>query len=177
MICVKKYRTVSRLFALRVLETNKYLYESRGASCSQKILSDITVGKLGEFAVYEMFRSKGVSRPDLSVYSKDKKSYDADLKMYGSNIHVKSKDLKLALRYGLDWTFQNKDPLFSGVKRNDIIALCVVDIENYKADVKTLLKWSDIESKLKEPKLSRFKNNKKCLYWADIKGETNNGIK
>ncbi len=100
------------------------------------MIQDIATGKLGELAVSRMCRGYGldVGRPDFEVYSRQKKSYDADLNGSGIRIHVKSQGADSASRYGISWILQygglsgtgHQDKLFRVRSPKDFLAPCLV---------------------------------------------------
>ena len=63
-------------------------YEKRNQFNKEKIINDIYNGKKAEFLVYNylIYKQKKLTSPDLNIYEKYKKSYDADLYLKNVNI-------------------------------------------------------------------------------------------
>lgn len=127
-------------------------YKRRGQANKDKIISDIYNGKVAEFMVYNFFIKKGKSlhSPDVNIYSKRMKSFDADLVIGDVNIHVKS-HIKNDM-FPVSWMFQKNDPLPS----RDY--LCLVVNNNYMY----IKKVSEV--KFSEPMKESLRHTKVCLY-------------
>ena len=117
-----------KLFADERLEGSENLYRLRGESKAEKMRIDLITGALGEYAVYNYFKSLGLkcSRPDLKIYNTRKKSYDADLKAENFSgekvdVHVKSQTKASVKRYNQSWLFQRKDKLVSDPRIDEIM--------------------------------------------------------
>ena len=72
-------------FANERVGLSKDLYAKRGESKVEKMIHDIIIGTMGEFAVYQLLKSQGLkcSKPDLTIYETKNKSFDSDLKCEG----------------------------------------------------------------------------------------------
>ena len=84
------------VFAKNRVDSSSELYKFRGESRVSKQLEDIVVGTLGEWAVKEYVEFLGLgecSDPDMIIYDKFNKSFDADLFCKDFNIHVKSQSV------------------------------------------------------------------------------------
>lgn len=119
-----------RQFAQDRMSGSSRLYSYRGEKNMSKMEEDIIIGTLGEYAVYNYLKSKGYkcSRPDLKIYEKKRKSFDADLKVssmgfkpYVRHVHVKSQSLNSVKRYGQSWLFQKSDSLVANPEKSDIM--------------------------------------------------------
>lgn len=115
-------------FASDRIAGSKDIYAYRGEKNLSKMEEDIVIGTLGEYAVYNYLRSLGYrcSRPDLKIYEKRRKSFDADLLVHRKegkentgNVHVKSQSLQSVKRYGQSWLFQKSDSLVTSPERQD----------------------------------------------------------
>ena len=115
-------------FAKERMGGSKDLYTYRGEKNLTKMEEDIVIGTLGEYAVYNYLKSLGYkcSRPDLKIYGKKRKSFDADLRVYREgfkadvvNVHVKSQSMKSVKRYGQSWLFQRSDSLVANPEKSD----------------------------------------------------------
>ena len=97
-------------------------YEKRNQFNEDKIINDIYNGKKAEFLVYNFLisKQKKLASPDLNIYERYNKSYDADLHLKNVNIHVKSH--KVNGNFPVSWVFQKKDPLLLEVKNNNYLA-------------------------------------------------------
>ena len=92
-------------------------YADSNQSIQKKVMDDHFVSKLAEEAVRILFEARecSVIGPDYSVYEAKRKSWDADLKINGLDVAVKTQRRSAADRYGLSWTFQDsperRDPI------------------------------------------------------------------
>jgi hypothetical protein len=145
----------SMKFASEVIKTNLDYYKKRNQSNFVKIHEDIAIGKMAEFAVFNLLSSKKRSstEPDLSVYSK--KSFDADLMCDGNKIHVKS-----CRKGSLSWVFEKKDPLVTSPDSNDYIALCQY-LGGTSFNVFSIIKANDAEF---DCPLKKELTSKVCIY-------------
>ena len=131
-------------------------YKRRGQCDKDKIISDIYNGKVAEFMVYNFFISKGKSlaSPDLNIYQRGMKSFDADLVIGDVNIHVKSHISNEI--FPVSWMFQKNDPLPS----RDYLCLVVDNSYMY------IKKVSEVE--FSEPMKESLRHTKVCLYEKTI---------
>ena len=159
-------------FAADRLADSSGLYKSRGESRVDKIVEDIVVGTMGEFAVYKVIKALGLkcSKPDLTIYEKSKKSFKADLFSDNFNIHVKSQSTASAEKYDYSWLCQRSDSLYKKPGETDIFAFCCVDLDSqtvtflgfcYASDVKLYELW-------RECKIPYFRRTKVALYLSEF---------
>jgi hypothetical protein len=166
---------ICEAFADAVLRSNEDEYAKRKQFNVQKIKNDIVIGKLAEWGVYMIYLQRGRllrSCPDMSLYSKEQKSFDPDLNWGLFNLHIKAQTAESALRYGDSWIFQSKDPLFGFSNEYDIVVGCRVSIDNFErgALVEIKLEKSFKNIVFGETKLSKFSGNKKAIYLKDNNG-------
>lgn len=154
-------------FAHDSILTNLNTYAKRNQTNIHKIVNDIIVGKVGEFAVYQHLSTTGVvNEPDLTVYSENKKTFDADLTTSGFNIHVKSQSRIQSEAYGTSWSFHPTDNLIKNPKPNDVIFLCLVD--DLTVEILHYDKASYYLDLYSDPLIKALKNHKKVIYFTDI---------
>jgi len=117
-------------FAKECYITNADMYAKRGQHDKSKIISDIYLGKMGEYAVFNFTISMGkkISPPDIMIYERKLKSFDADLVSVDNNIHVKTQIIATK-NADIYWTFQPKDPITHSPTDNDFVALTIVNHE------------------------------------------------
>lgn len=151
-----------RLFSEYSVNSSLDQYKKRNQNNKDKIISDIYYGKIAEFMVYNFLssKSKKLNSPDLNIYSKYKKSFDADLVVDGINIHVKSH--KVNSNFPVSWLFQKSDPLVRSINK-DLLALVVLDKDS---SYMYMHKSSDIE--FDEPMKDSLKFSKVCVYEKKI---------
>lgn len=164
--------TICEHFAERVLVTNKDEYSKRKQYNTEKIKKDIILGKLAEWGVYFIYLCRGnfnINTPDMSIYSKENKSFDSDLKWGLYNLHIKSQSYESSYRYGDSWIFQAKDPLFEFSNEYDIIIGCRVSIDSSSknASIEILLEKQFQKLTFGDTKLSKFSGNKRAVYLKD----------
>ncbi len=155
------------LFASEVFHTNKDMYASRNQSIESKVRSDIYLGKLAEFAVFNYLISKGkvCSAPDITIYEAKQKSYDADLYVNKTSpLHVKS--CIESKGYGNSWVFQPNDPLVISPVEDETIALVIASPDAVFDCY--IVKALDMVSMYRAPR--KIELNKKVLYEEDFNG-------
>jgi len=122
----------AKTFATAVTSTVNY--RDSNQTVTKKIRDDHFVSKLGEEAVRMVFEARNakVEGPDYNVYAGKGKSWEADLKVNGLDVAVKTQRRSAANRYGLSWTFQD-----SPERRDPILGMpdawvCLVVYEDLK---------------------------------------------
>jgi hypothetical protein len=153
-----------RDFANTRTDQSLSLYQFRGEHRRQKIFADIFYGTLAECAISNILPN--CSKPDLEIYTVDKKSFSKDLKFKDLNIHVKSQGVDSANAYGISWIFQRQDPLLTSPSEKDIFALALVYPH---LEIKVLGFLKSTEAKFDELKVERYRGTKKALYFDLIK--------
>jgi len=143
-----------------------------------KIVKDITTGKLGEIGAYKLLRSHGfdVSKPDFEIYESRRKSFDADLCGSGFNGHCKSQNGESADKYGISWILQwggkgygHTDKLFKSRSKEDFLIPTLVhdtEVEIFGIiPVETLFAGGFI----KKPRITWLADTKRAIYYEDLK--------
>lgn len=147
-------------------------YKQRGEQNSSKIIDDLVIGLLGEYAVYEFFKSIGVpcTKPDLEIYGVDKKSYKADLTTDKNNIHVKSQSFSSLKRYGSSWIFQTYDPLLRTEDPSEMLALVSVNLDKNEANILGFVRAVDISKAnlWEECRVFSYRKTKKAIYLKSL---------
>ena len=128
-------------FAKHCVDSNRDEYARRNQTNISKILTDINEGKLAEYQVFNtlMLKGKNPSPPDIMIYGKNDKSFDADITCGLINVHVKS--CSGTSPFGNSWIFQPNDELVTRPTETDYLALCVLGEESYMY----LVKAADME--------------------------------
>ena len=153
-------------FASAVVSTVNY--RDSDQIIKQKIQDDHFVSKLGEEAVRLVFEQRNctIEGPDYEIYSGKRKSWDADLKINGLEVAVKTQRRSAAKRYGLSWTFQD-----SPERRDPILDMpdawvCLVVFEDLKDGYECLVyPLRKIKQLIFEaPRLSRLVGKKQAVY-------------
>jgi hypothetical protein len=155
-------------FADDVVHTNVDKYRERNQFNVDKIIDDIFVGKLAEYASYKFLLSKGkqVQEPDVQVYSARRKSFSADLMDGTIHYHVKCMKKSAAERFGLSWSFQIEDKLVTRPSEVDVMILC--EIDGTEVDIKTIIKASKVARLYTKPVLRKLWDVKRVLMWEDV---------
>lgn len=164
-------------FALERIGLSEDLYRKRGEARKSKMVEDICVGTMAEWACYSYLKDKAAScveitEPDMTIYEKRKKSFSPDLQYTAVtevfNIHVKSQTHESANKYGASWLFQKEDKLFKSAGENDYIAFCLV--EGSKVDIMAIVKVLELVERdlLAEPKVFQYKHSKKAIYLDQV---------
>ena len=153
-------------FAQAVTETVNY--RDSHQAVKEKICDDHFVSKLGEEAVRILFEGREcqVEGPDYGVYEAKRKSWDADLKINGLEVAVKTQRRSAANRYGLSWTFQD-----SPIRRDPILDMpdawvCLVVYEDLKPELECLVyPLRKIKQLIFEaPQLAKLAGKKQAVY-------------
>jgi len=121
---------LSDIFSKEVFYTNLDKYKQRNQSDVKKVISDIYIGKMAEFAVWNYLQRDGkdATFPDIMIYSANKKSYDADITAGDVKIHVKS-CVAMGV-YPISWVFQPNDPVTISPSNKDFLALVSIEDDN-----------------------------------------------
>ena len=146
-------------------------YQNRSQLNAQKRQQDSYVGKLGEFAVYNLLKDKNLSLPDTKIYSAKNKSWDYDLKGTDFNCHVKTQNILQAAKFGESWIFQKGDKhIFKNYQEIDYVAFVLVDLIGKSARLRTVLPVKELHDKklFKEPRLD-YLQSKVAIYYEDLK--------
>jgi hypothetical protein len=139
VIISSKILNICQEFAEKVNQTT--VYSDCGQNNQKKKLFDNLVGKLAEFAVFNLLNSVKkdkfvVNEPDVNIYEGSKKSWDSDLCITKDeakiNVAVKCQDISQAKIYGFSGTFQNsssrKDKAIE--KKDELVFLCLHFVQN-----------------------------------------------
>lgn len=159
---------VERATAFADAVTATVNYRDSNQTIKQKIRDDHFVSKLGEEAVRFVFEQRDctIEGPDYEIYSGKRKSWEADLKINGLDVAVKTQRRYAAKRYGLSWTFQD-----SPERRDPILDMpdawvCLVVYEDlkdgYECVVYPLRKIKQLI--FEAPRLSRLVGKKQAVY-------------
>ncbi len=156
-------------FANSSVKTNEDEYAKRNQKNVSKITSDILTGKIAEYAVYNLLVSKGkaCSEPDIAIYDRYSKSFDADLYSDGKKVHVKAQTVESSKSFGSSWSFQKQDILTFNPSSDDYICLCQVN--GLEVKIMSFKEAKFYINKYKDPVLDKLKGIKKVLYLNDIK--------
>lgn len=161
-------------FALKCVLTNQDEYSRRNQTNKQKIIEDIKIGKIGEFAAksyLETYSKSQISKPNLKIYLAKNKKHDYDLvDLYDNfNFSVKTQRLEDIKKYGKSVLFQKNyiDRIKNKYSKNHNLIYCLHDSENKFIIIDKELGFGDIFNMLEEPKLDKLKGNKYAIYFRD----------
>jgi hypothetical protein len=159
---------VAKKFAIESVDTNYDEYSRRNQFDKDKIIFDITTGKIAEYGVCLFLKKMniGVTKPDIKIYDKNNKSFDADLKTEKYNIHIKSQDYNQSIKFGESWMFQKRDKLTTSPSENDLIAFCIV--KGNQVYLKKMIQAIKILDKYKAPKKESLRDSKVTIYYDDL---------
>lgn len=164
-------------FAIKRCKGSSDIYARRGESRTEKMIEDIVIGTTGEYAVQKYFKDKGYycSKPDLTIYDKKRKSFDADLFVTNGDtkykIHVKSQGETSRKRYGSSWLLQRRDKLVSEPKEDEFFAFTCV--KGKEVEILGIVACKDIVDNdlLSECRVPRYRHSKVALYFDEIRKE------
>lgn len=160
-------------FALDRIGLSEELYRKRGENRKSKMVEDIKVGTMAEWAVFRyltenMADCAEISAPDMEIYDKKSKTFSADLVYTAVNqevrFHVKSQTYKSAKAYGASWLFQKEDKLFKDPDDSEYLVFCLV--EGDRVDIKAIVNVRDIieAELLDQPKVWKYRHSKRAIY-------------
>lgn len=158
-----------REFAKKRIKSSKGLYAYRGESKSDKMIQDIVIGTIGEWAIKEYFDLHGMdcTVPDMTIYEKNNKSYNADLLINYYDVHVKSQGIKSAKLYGNSYLVQRSDKVVKEPSDKDLFAFAEVDLDNNEVRI---LGFCPAKRMIYgECKVPRYRHTKKAIYIKDLK--------
>ena len=165
----KKDMKTARDFAKKRCE-NVSLYQKRGGFKEIDIIS----GAMAEIAVYKLLKSQGVrvGKPDFTIHSNGRKSYDADLFDGLHHFHVKGQTIQSKERYGASWIMQRKDPIVNSPQKLHYLVPCVVDTSTGRVEVFGIMSIVSLKAHacFSECKLEWFRKTKIALYLDHIEG-------
>lgn len=159
---------IERAMSFAAAVTSTVNYRDSNQNVAKKIRDDHFVSKLGEEAVRMVFEARNakVEGPDYTVYTGKGKSWEADLKVNGLDVAVKTQRRSAANRYGLSWTFQDSP------KRRDPILdmpdawVCLVVYEDLKDEQECVVyPLRKIKQLIFEaPRLGKLVGKKRAVY-------------
>lgn len=166
-------------FATRLMPTICYLVD-RNQSDPAIIQHQNVIGKLGEFAVRRLLKSRGLNCSPVNLEVTNNKSFDADLIIAGRiRVHVKSQDVPQAKGFGLSWSFGIGDKdgnkgghrdkeIFDHYTDTDMLITCIVADEwiGVCAEI-PVHKLHDLNL-FRDPKKKALIGIKKVVYFKDI---------
>lgn len=157
-------------FADARIALSQKVYKARGEQRVAKIRQDIINGTLAEFAVCNLLNQKNVecTSPDLTVYSVEQKSYNADLKSGELEIHVKSQTRDSAQRWDESWVFQKTDPLVGRPKPEQLVAFTVVD--GKEVQIRAIVGAKDLAKELlfTDLRVGSYGRTKRAVYYDEL---------
>lgn len=164
-------------FANKQLDTSRDQYRRRNQSNPERIIKQISDGKMGELLAYDHMKLLGFdcTEPDFAIYTARFKSFDADLISGDTHVHVKTQCQSSAAKYGTSWVFQaggrgfgHSDPCISEGKSWCIFV--IIDHERCSGNIYGPLDMCKVRPHFKDPKLKQLIGIKKCIYLEDIQG-------
>lgn len=155
-------------FAVERITGSKSLYTYRGETRKDKMIEDVIIGTLGEWAVEAHISSMGYdcTEPDMKIYEKRRKSFSADLYVDDIEVHVKSQGVISAKRYGHSWLLQKHDKIVSDPQDNQIFAFTKVDLKAKEVDILGYCWAKDME--YGECKVWSYRKTKVAIYLDDV---------
>lgn len=160
----------ARLFAEARVNDNIELYQKRGGFKKEDIIS----GAMAEIAVYRLLKNNGIkaSKPDFTIHTVRKKSYDADLTDGLHHYHVKGQTLESKSLYGASWIMQRTDPIINHPKRMHYLVPCTVDIKTGRVEIYGILSIMSLVQLacISECKNPWFRKTKVAIYLDHIEG-------
>lgn len=156
-------------FAAKRVGGSYDIYAFRGESRADKLFEDILIGALGEWGVKKYVESLGhvCNDPDMKIYNKRNKSFDADLKVDEVFVHVKSQGMRSVKRYGNSWLMQASDKLVSSPENDHLFAFTNVNLEDNTVKILGFC-WA-VDMVYGECKVWSYRTTKVAIYLEDIK--------
>ncbi len=147
------------------------LYAYRGESNQNKMIEDIVIGTLGEWAIYNHLIELGykIEEPDMKIYEAKRKSFNADLQFDEVNIHVKSQGVESVKKYGNSWLLQRSDKVVKTPTEYDIFAFTNVNLIDKTINILGYCWATDM--KYDECKVPRYRSTKVAIYINQIEDQ------
>src|SRR5258706_2455998 len=162
------HTAVERATAFADAVTSTVNYHDSNQDVKKKIRDDHFVSKLGEEAVRFVFEQRDckIKGPDYTIYSGKRKSWDADLRINGLDVAVKTQRRSAAKRYGLSWTFQDSPERRDPILNMPNAWVCLVVYEDLKPEYECLVyPLRKIKQLIFEaPRLSKLVGKKQAVY-------------
>ncbi len=142
-----------------------YMDRTKNSGSENKIIADIYLGKMAEYAVwnYLVSQDKFPTEPELAIYSNKRKSYDADLKIGNTKIHVKS--CVYNEKFSNSWVFRPNDPIVTNPDENDFVILCALKDNTFEG---ILVSAKKLVGMHKPPRNPNY--NMSVIYEEDLLG-------
>ena len=164
-------------FAHEQIDTSLSHYRKRKQGNREKIIHDITTGKLGEIAAHRLFRRNSIfaKEPDFEIYEGRKKSFDADISWKGFKFHCKAQCEDSANKYGVSWILQwggqghgHVDKLFKSRTNEDYLIPTLVHDDYVEIFGVIPVKVLFDKGMIKPPKVKWLEDNKRAIYLEDF---------
>jgi len=143
-------------------------------------------GKLAEFLVYLKLREyfPNITKPDIKIYTNDKKNWEPDLKIGNFKLHVKSMERQTVVKYKypLSWMFQYKNKsidtekgkdleVFTSESHKDILCFVGININESSGRILAMVPLATIvkNNLFSDPKKESLKGIKKVVLYQDLK--------
>lgn len=153
-------------------------------------VSDLIVGLSCEIGAFKALSEQyEMMEPDTMIYSKGKKSFDADLyDEFGRCFHIKGQSVSSIKKYGPSWLFQRFDPIFKDEKNNEYLVFCGCTLsekvtledlpQEFEVDLFSIAKIEHLQDLIHDDertqcKVWQLRNTKKALYLNDVIEEVN----
>ncbi|NEO84843.1 MAG: hypothetical protein F6J87_11400 [Spirulina sp. SIO3F2] len=131
-----------------------------------KIHQDHFVSKVGEEAVKTVFErlSQQVKGPDYKIYSRNQKSWLADLQVEGVDLAVKTQRIESAYRFGLSWVFQAGSERCDPILSQPEAWVCFVMFDQTQSCCTVYPPYQIKELQFDAPRLAHLRNSKRVVY-------------
>jgi hypothetical protein len=151
---------ICRKFAEQSASSSMDEYARRNQHSIDKIKLDIFRGKVAEFQVWQHLvdRARDVAAPDVAIYDKYHKTFDADLVCNGQDLHVKSHMRNP--NYPVSWVFQKRDKLTYAPSSTDW--LCLVTLDDDLSGIMYIRQAKEVA--FEQPKKESLRASKVCVY-------------
>ena len=164
---------VARAAAFAEVVIDTVNYRDSNQAIKKKIHDDHFISKLGEEAVYKIFKSRNceVKGPDYNIYAGKQKSWSADLIINALDVAVKTQRRSAANRYGLSWTFQDSPQRRDPILDMQEAWICIVVFEDKKPDYECVVyPLRKIKQLIFEaPRLRRLVGKKQAVYLETLR--------
>jgi hypothetical protein len=184
------YTIQSFVDAMQQKDQSADFYVKNRNANAKTVADNIFLGKKGElFAASALLKYHKFPKIklDFDIRVNGGKGWDCDLP-YGTtfgdlfpNVHVKTCDKRTVdIIDDYTWTFQHgnlqknnkfgQDDVFQKKHNSDLVILVYLEnMMDHKAVIKSILPFNEVKFYFKDPKFSKFKGLKKCIYYNDLK--------
>jgi len=160
---------ICNAYATEISEKKDDYYASINQTDPAKLKYNYLVGTMGEFAVYEYLKLRGLNPTEPRTVVEAKASWAPDLMVDDIAIHVKTQSHSQAIRYGLSWSFQRADEEIF-IHKSGTATFCEYFDDSREVIIHHLIDVVKLHTGdlFNYPQLPRYRKYKRVVYHTDL---------